>query len=72
MVRGLLAQSRVGFLETVLFNAATIGLGGWTGTILCSPTILGKTSGLHGRWARGGKAAAENAKRKQQEPLLHF
>lgn len=44
MVRALLSPSRVNFIETVLFSAATIGLGGWTGSLLCSPTILGKSS----------------------------
>jgi uncharacterized membrane protein YjjB (DUF3815 family) len=44
MVRALLSPSRVNFIETVLFTAATIGLGGWTGSLLCSPTILGKSS----------------------------
>lgn len=65
MVRALLSPDRVGFVENVLFNAGSIGLGGWTGTILCSPTILGKSSGLHG-WAlnRRGK--------KKQQAMLFF
>ncbi len=44
MVRSLLSPSNSNFIETVLFSAATIGLGGWTGSLLCSPTILGKSS----------------------------
>jgi len=44
MVKALLSPSRVNFVETVLFTAATIGLGGGFGSLLCSPTILGKSS----------------------------
>jgi len=65
MVKVLLSPSRVGVLESVLFNAATIGLGGWTGTILCSPTILGKSSGLHG-WSSSGR------EKKKQKAMLYF
>ena len=65
MVRALLAPSRVGFIESVLSAGATIGLGGWAGTLLCSPTILGKTSGLHG-WAFNRKDKPE------RESLLFF
>jgi uncharacterized membrane protein YjjP (DUF1212 family) len=44
MVRALLSPSRANFIESVLFAASAIGLGGWTGSLLCSPTILGKSS----------------------------
>ena len=33
-------------LMAIVFMAVTIGLGGWTGTMLCSPTILGTNNGL--------------------------
>ena len=33
-------------LMSIVFMAVTIGLGGWTGTMLCSPTILGTNNGL--------------------------
>ena len=52
MVRALLSDNRVNFLESVLVTASTIGLGAWAGTLLCSPTILGQTSG----WTKGEKS----------------
>ena len=33
-------------LGSIVVIAVTIGLGGWTGTMLCSPTILGTNGGL--------------------------
>ena len=33
-------------LSQIVVIAVTIGLGGWTGTMLCSPTILGTNGGL--------------------------
>jgi len=33
-------------LTSIVVIAVTIGLGGWTGTMLCSPTILGTNNGL--------------------------
>ena len=35
-----------GFLSTIILRAVIIGLGAWTGTILCSPTLLGTNRGL--------------------------
>jgi uncharacterized membrane protein YjjP (DUF1212 family) len=63
MVRSILAPSRVNFIESVLLAATTIGLGGWAGTILCSPTILGKSSWSFGR---------ERDTSKKQQALLYF
>ena len=34
------------FLWTIILRAIIIGLGGWTGTILCTPTLLGINKGL--------------------------
>jgi uncharacterized membrane protein YjjB (DUF3815 family) len=68
MVRILLSPNRVGFLENVLLIAATIGLGGWAGTILSSPTIMGKSSGLHG-WSFIGR---REKKKQSQQAMLHF
>mmetsp|Transcript_14881 Transcript_14881/g.26910 ORF Transcript_14881/g.26910 Transcript_14881/m.26910 type:complete len:122 (-) Transcript_14881:62-427(-) len=42
MAATLLGPNKSNFVEGVLTAAATIGVGGWTGTSLCSPTILGK------------------------------
>ncbi|CAB9501987.1 pheromone-regulated membrane protein [Seminavis robusta] len=66
MMGALLSPNKAGFLESVLIKAIMIGLGGWTGTILCSPTILGKSSGLHGR------AFGTVQPQKKHEALLHF
>ena len=63
MVRGMLASTTSGFLESVVSESAAIGLGAWTGTMLCSPLILGKSSGLHG-WSFGRK--------KKPQALLFF
>jgi uncharacterized membrane protein YjjB (DUF3815 family) len=35
-----------GFLSSIILRAVIIGLGAWTGTILCSPTLLGTNRGL--------------------------
>jgi len=34
------------FLMSIILRAVIIGLGAWTGTILCSPTLLGTNRGL--------------------------
>jgi len=70
MATTLLAPSKVGFIERVLSVAATIGVGGWAGTLLCSPTILGKTSGLHG-WS-SNRYKKEQRFKSQRENLLYF
>ena len=44
-VRLLITDSGSNFLERVLVTAAKIGLGGWTGTLLGRPIILGETAG---------------------------
>lgn len=67
MVRALLSPSRTNFVETVLGTAATIGVGAWTGTILCSPTILGKSSGWTKRFVRRAKDG-----KKKQKAILFF
>ena len=35
-----------GFLTSIILRAVIIGIGAWTGTILCSPTLLGTNRGL--------------------------
>ena len=35
-----------GFLSGIIVRAAIIGIGAWTGTILCSPTLLGVNKGI--------------------------
>jgi uncharacterized membrane protein YjjB (DUF3815 family) len=42
------------FLTSIILRAVIIGLGAWTGTILCSPTLLGTNLGLMLRRTNGG------------------
>jgi len=51
LARGLFSTAEDKILDgnllmSIVFMAVTIGLGGWTGTMLCSPTILGTNNGL--------------------------
>ena len=51
LARGLFAAAEqnvidASLLSNIVVSAVSIGLGGWTGTILCSPTILGTNRGL--------------------------
>jgi uncharacterized membrane protein YjjP (DUF1212 family) len=72
MVRALMATSKAGFIENVLVTAVVIGLGGWTGTILCSPTILGKTSGHNGLSSNKNGERRSNLKQMRTPSLLSF
>ena len=64
-----MAADKAGFIESLLLKAVTIGLGGWTGTIACSPIILGKASGLHGRLFKGDN---ERQEPKSQDSIIYF
>ena len=44
LVNALFADLSFNFLGPVIVNAAIIGTGAWTGTIFCSPTIVGTTA----------------------------
>lgn len=57
LVNSFFESMNLEFLGTVFFSAAIIGTGAWTGTILCSPTILGTTAGLIKRQTGIGSAA---------------
>uniref|UniRef100_A0A7S4MVF3 Threonine/serine exporter-like N-terminal domain-containing protein n=1 Tax=Odontella aurita TaxID=265563 RepID=A0A7S4MVF3_9STRA len=46
LIRELFSGKGVHFIEGLILNAVTIGIGAWTGTILCSPTLLGTTRGM--------------------------
>jgi uncharacterized membrane protein YjjP (DUF1212 family) len=49
MVKSLLIdnlQQTGDYVQGIIVQAVTIGLGAWTGTLLCSPTILGTNRGL--------------------------
>ena len=49
-----------GFLETIIFRSIIIGIGAWTGTLLCSPTVLGSTRGLLNKFAHGSKESTRD------------
>ena len=44
LVDALFSDLTFNFLGPVIVNAAIIGTGAWTGTIVCSPTIVGTTA----------------------------
>lgn len=48
-----------GFLWQIILRAIIIGIGGWSGTILCSPTLLGINKGLM-EHSKAGPTLVEN------------
>ena len=46
LVNEVFANKMNGFLESIVLRAVTIGLGSWTGTLLCSPTLFGTNRGI--------------------------
>ena len=46
MVEKLFTSGSIDFMGEITVRSAIIGLGAWTGTILCSPTVLGANNGL--------------------------
>jgi uncharacterized membrane protein YjjB (DUF3815 family) len=47
LVRSLYSSDlQANFFIDIIQNSVIIGIGAWTGTILCSPTLLGTTKGL--------------------------
>jgi uncharacterized membrane protein YjjP (DUF1212 family) len=45
-VKQLFGGQDSGFIEKIAMNCVVIGLGAWTGTLLCSPTLLGTSTGI--------------------------
>jgi hypothetical protein len=41
LVDQVFANKMSGFLESIILRSIIIGLGCWTGTLLCSPTLFG-------------------------------
>jgi len=56
LVNSLFTSDSLDFLGKVFFNAAIIGTGAWTGTLLCSPTILGTTVSLLKKQTGAGRS----------------
>ena len=46
LVNALYSSETDGFFSNIILRAVIIGIGAWTGTMLCSPTVLGTTRGL--------------------------
>lgn len=46
MVSEVYGSSIENFISTVILRSVIIGIGAWTGTILCSPTLLGTNRGF--------------------------
>lgn len=45
LVDQIFANQMSGFLESIILRSIVIGLGSWTGTLLCSPTLFGTNRG---------------------------
>ena len=54
------------FFTDIIFRSIIIGIGGWTGTILCSPTLLGTTRGL--LWQQSNKTELDMDRHQLQDP----
>lgn len=73
LVRSLLSTKGIGttFFLDIVQRGVIIGLGAWTGTILCSPALLGTTQGLisqeEHRNERGGQGSI-----RQTNTMLFF
>lgn len=65
-------QSHQSFFQSIIVRAIIIGIGGWTGTILCSPTLFGTNRGLI-QLSRGSDSTRrENEVRKNGTGALLF
>ena len=60
------------FIE-ILLSAVIIGIGAWTGTMLCSPTLLGTTHGLlMQKHPRHHRSTGERRRQKQRSSAMLF
>lgn len=62
------------FLMDIIQKAVVIGMGSWTGTVMCSPTILGTTTGILnqqvGTREQSAKTDAPHHKRAQSSQVI--
>lgn len=66
LVRSLYSTNVDGsFFTDIIKMAVIIGLGAWTGSILCSPTLLGTTRGL--LWQQQGFSGLRRASRSNDD-----
>jgi uncharacterized membrane protein YjjB (DUF3815 family) len=59
------------FFFSILENGIALGIGAWSGSILCSPTLLGATGGQH---AQHSSPKSDSARRSSNHPvtMLYF
>jgi uncharacterized membrane protein YjjB (DUF3815 family) len=63
------------FFTDIILHAVVLGLGAWTGTMLCSPTLLGTTRGLLLALKRpilGAKSGASHRENSKSNAMLFF
>jgi uncharacterized membrane protein YjjB (DUF3815 family) len=69
LVTTLYTSETDGFYMDLILNAVLIGIGAWTGTMLCSPTLLGTTRGL---LVQASKEGGSRRERKEPSAMLFF
>jgi len=74
LVNEVFANKMSGFLESIILRAVIIGLGSWTGTLLCSPTLFGTNRGLLQQSGsfRGSSHARRKRKTGNKGAMLFF
>jgi uncharacterized membrane protein YjjB (DUF3815 family) len=73
LVATLYGSEADGFYTDIILNAILIGIGAWTGTMICSPTLLGTTNGLLVQASEdGGSTRGQGRERKEPSALLFF
>lgn len=73
LVATLYTSETDGFYTDIVLNAILIGIGAWTGTMLCSPTLLGTTRGLLLQASKdGGSTRGHGRERKEPSAMLFF
>jgi hypothetical protein len=65
------------FFTDIIQNSVIIGVGAWTGAILCSPTLLGTTKGLLAQQQQqsrhsGGGGEHTHIRRSNSNSMLFF
>lgn len=61
-----------GFLQKIILRSILIGIGAWTGSLLCSPIVLGSTNTMLKRFSRSAKKTDQHIKKHGTGELLFF
>lgn len=59
------------FFVAIVERAVGVGIGAWTGSILCSPTLLGTTRGLANQSMSSSQHSTDSALRNDKTKALH-